>query len=494
MTKIDFRAAFDAIASPHMVLDRTLRFVAANPAYIAAVGRPYSDLDGQLLFDMFPNDGDSGRKLRASLNRVLATGQPDTLAYLPYAIPVAGGGMETRYWTAVHTPVLDASGRTAFVVQNTVDVTGIAALRTDTASDWLPFKSVPGEAALLERAVEAEQRQERAMVEAANFRRLFQQAPGLIVVLNGPDHVFSFANDASNQFFGGRELLGRPLREALPEITGQGFVELLDEVYRTGQPRRGASNRMILQDSPSAPQRETFIDFTFTPIFDDDGATTGIIAQGADRTSDVVAQQRQRMLLDELNHRVKNTLATVQSIAKQTLRANRDPDSARSSFENRIMALSHAHDLLSRSNWDGADLQAIADREFAPFGPERFRIRGPSVHLAPRQALALGMVLHELTSNAARYGALSAPTGQVEFNWQLDTPDGKTEPWLNISWRETGGPIVSEPRHKGFGSRLIGLSVGGELSGRAELSYDPAGLRCQMSIPHNVHNRITEHA
>ncbi len=207
----------------------------------------------------------------------------------------------------------------------------------------------------------------------------------------------------------------------------------------------------------------------------------GIFVQGMDRTKDVEAEQRQRILLDELNHRVKNTLATVQSIAKQTLKESESPAVARATFEARILALSHAHDLLSRSSWAGADLRTILSRELRPYGDTRAELEGEPVRLNPRAAVAIGMVAHELATNAAKFGALSNGEGRVLAAWRLET--GKTGRTLNLDWRELGGPTVSPPVRRGFGSRLIRMSLEGELGGRTDLRFEPDGLTCNISIP-----------
>ncbi|WP_171904824.1 PAS domain-containing protein, partial [Hoeflea olei] len=201
---IDFGDVFDLLPSPHMVLDRNHCYVAVNKAYEAAVMRGRDELIGRNLFDLFPNDGESGKRLLASLDRVFETGEADTLAYIPYDIPrppEMGGGMEQRYWTAVHTAISDRDGVERFVLQNTVDVTDIVRLRQAAS---LPFRR--GETQLLERAREAEEQHRALMSESAEFRRLFQLAPGFFAVLSGPDHVFTFANDAYMRLVGDRQL------------------------------------------------------------------------------------------------------------------------------------------------------------------------------------------------------------------------------------------------------------------------------------------------
>jgi two-component sensor histidine kinase/integral membrane sensor domain MASE1 len=193
------------------------------------------------------------------------------------------------------------------------------------------------------------------------------------------------------------------------------------------------------------------------------------------------AEEHQRLLINELNHRVKNTLATVQSIAAQTARSVQDPAEANDAFLARLMALSRAHDVLTRQSWEGADLAAVVQGAITPFdgtGGERFRLSGPSVWLEPQMALALAMALHELGTNASKYGALSAATGRVEVDWSLRP--AKPDALLTLTWRETGGPKVERPTRKGFGSRLLERGLPHELGGTVDLDYRPGGLVCTI--------------
>ena len=164
MGQVDYARVFDVLPSPFMVVDSELRYVAANRAYLDTVDRTLPEILGQPLFELFPNPGESGQRLRASFDAVLATGRPDTLAYLPYPIPKNGGGFENRYWTAIHVPLLNNEGKVAFVMQNTVDVTEFARIR---AASTVPFTSLSAETRLIERTREAE-------AANADFRRLFQ--------------------------------------------------------------------------------------------------------------------------------------------------------------------------------------------------------------------------------------------------------------------------------------------------------------------------------
>jgi two-component sensor histidine kinase len=192
----------------------------------------------------------------------------------------------------------------------------------------------------------------------------------------------------------------------------------------------------------------------------------------------------QKLMVNELNHRVKNTLATVQSMAGQTFRNAINFVDARDKFDARLVALGRAHEVLSDQRWLSADLHEIVDGVFVPLGVKgstRIAIRGPATALAPRTALMVSMVLHELATNAVKYGSLSNSDGRVTIDWSLSTV-GK-EKCVDLRWRESGGPKVTPPAAKGFGSRLIEQSVVAQLHGKAELVFADEGLRCEIQFP-----------
>ncbi|WP_312163507.1 PAS domain S-box protein [Phenylobacterium sp.] len=188
-------------------------------------------------------------------------------------------------------------------------------------------------------------------------------------------------------------------------------------------------------------------------------------------------QDQLRLMINELNHRVKNTLATVQSMASQTLRGESDPRVVYEKLEARLMGLSQAHDVLTRERWHGAELQDVADRALGPFlgsTPGQIVLQGPSAWLQPGAALSMALIFHELATNAVKYGALSVEGGRVDLTWTLDGAD------LALTWAEHGGPPVSPPTRKGFGTRLIERGLRGDLRGTARMSYEPGGLVCTM--------------
>ncbi|MEE7502632.1 sensor histidine kinase [Methylobacterium mesophilicum] len=205
-----------------------------------------------------------------------------------------------------------------------------------------------------------------------------------------------------------------------------------------------------------------------------------------------VLQERQTMMLHELNHRVRNTLTTVQSLARQ---ARRDEDRGER-LEGRILSLSKTHDLLSRDNWEGASLRAVLENELAPFRDDeeyRFGLDGTDLDLPPRYVLALGMTVHELTTNAAKYGALSNDMGRVDIAWKVVGGESGARR-LVLEWRESGGPPVRETGKRGFGTRLITGGVSRDLGGTVSLEFAHDGLRCSLDVPLDGPDRFTSFA
>ncbi|GJD41626.1 MULTISPECIES: HWE histidine kinase domain-containing protein [Methylobacterium] len=213
------------------------------------------------------------------------------------------------------------------------------------------------------------------------------------------------------------------------------------------------------------------------PFYGADGAPSRLAGIALDVTERKHAEAHRALLANELNHRVKNTLATVQSIVAQTLRANMSPQETRDVIQGRIHSLAAATDVLTRESWDGATLAAVAATALAPFrteGDRRITIRGPEVMLTPRLALAFSMAFHELATNAVKYGALTSEVGRILLDW--DIIDGLRPETLRLTWRESEGPPVCPPTRRGFGSRMIERALADELQGRAEIDYRPDGV------------------
>ena len=203
-----------------------------------------------------------------------------------------------------------------------------------------------------------------------------------------------------------------------------------------------------------------------------------------DTTERREAEERQRLILRELNHRVKNNLAVVQAIVSQTIRMSRKPSEAFERIQARLMAVSRTHDFLNMSDWGGVSLRRLLQGEVEPYvslDPGRIEMKGEAVLLGSNEALALGLVFHELATNAVKYGSLSVDSGRLSIDWTVSQVDAKDV--IAINWIESGGPAVRTPRRLGFGSRLIEGSVQGRLGGEVEFHYERAGLRCRMTFP-----------
>lgn len=481
--------AFDASPNAYVVLTPDLRIAGMNRAYLDVTGRERADLIGRDMFEAFDGGGgesgaESARQLKASLDRVLETGQRDHLALIEYLVEPAndepGASAQRRYWSATHTPITDDDGQIRFILQHTSDITDLARMKAaDTRTDEdAAIDAIVG-GSVLERARKVQAQADALADERGRLVSLFTQAPGFMAVLGGPQHRFEMVNPAYRQLIGDRDVVGLPIREALPELENQPFYELLDNVYATGEPFEGREMKVELRQTATGPADTLFLNFVYQPIRDAKQRVVGIFVQGHDATQTVEASRRQKLMIDELNHRVKNTLATVQSIAMQTARSHPDPIDFARSFQARIVALSHTHNLLTLSHWRGSDIRSVFDHEASAHGPGRVSMNGPHVAVPPAAALSLGMIAHELATNSAKYGALSAPEGRVEIDWRVDPRDQQ----VTLAWTELGGPTVAEPERAGFGTRLIQRNARHDLAGEAHLRYPPTGLVAEITFP-----------
>ncbi len=484
---VDLASAFDASPNSYVLLTPELVIAGLNQAYLDVTNSTRETTVGRPLFAAFDSGpGDTApenvRQVRASLEKVRETRQRDHLALVKFAIPRAAPDGETlfeeRFWSATHTPILNDAGEVVFILQHTSDITELQRLRTRAQPDDNALDLLGG--AVLGRAQAVQADNQRLATERNQLVDMFMQAPGFVAVLSGPEHVFQMYNPAYGQLIGHRAITGKAIREALPELAGQGYYEFLDTVYETGEPHEGRGSRVQLQRTPDGPLEAVYLNFIYQPIRDGSGKVAGIFVQGHDVTDNVLAADRQKLMIDELNHRVKNTLATVQSIAMQTARSHTDPKSFAESFQARLLAVSHTHDLLTRSHWEGADLRAILEHETEAHGAQRISLNGAPVALGPAAALSFGMIFHELATNAAKYGALSSPDGRVLVDWAVAD---QTSPVLHLTWREMDGPPVVEPTRRGFGSRLIERNVRHDLAGQVKIEYATSGFTAEFMVP-----------
>ncbi|TKA85735.1 response regulator [Sulfitobacter sp. 15WGC] len=285
----DFERILQAAPSPFVLLDSELRVVWANDAYLQVTDRQLERLIGKVLFEEFPSDpeSESGRMLRASFERVFRDGTTDHLPVIPYPIDTADGTTEDRYWSATHTPILGPEGEVEFLLQHTQDVT--EAYIAETPGEE---RTGSAHAAVMRRAHEVTQQNLELDTGISLFKMIFEQAPNFMVTLMGPNHVFRTVNAAYMQLVGQRDLIGKPVREALPEIAGQGFFEMLDEVYRTGEAVSQHGAEAWVRRSADGPAERVVVDFVFQPLDNVHGETIGIMIQGHDVTAHKLAETR----------------------------------------------------------------------------------------------------------------------------------------------------------------------------------------------------------
>jgi PAS domain S-box-containing protein len=467
---------------------------------------------------------------------------------------------------------------------------------------------------LLEQAGVKAERAQVAAAQASHFRDLFEQAPGFVCVLRDREHVIELMNTSFLQLVGHRDIVGKPVREGLPEIEGQGLFELLDQVFETGEAFVGRQVRLTLQREPDAPPEQVVVDFvykpivdrgrvsgvfvqgtdisarvraerqiraearlldaveqaviatdlagtvlywnrfaevlygwsaeeavgrtvielkaapdkqsdaaklmallqtgetwsgeivlrrrdgtTFTayvidsPIHDDAGQFIGIVGVSFDITERKQAQEKQALLVRELHHRVKNTLSTVQAIMNSTARASVSMEEFQTSFAGRITSLANTHSLLAEDRWQAVPFKDLLHTELAPYDDgtgKRITLEGPPVVLASELAVPLGMAVHELTTNAAKHGALTEAHGAVEIRWHLLDDGGVRK--LCWVWNEHDGPPVQLPTREGFGSRLLNRVLTVQTGADVRIDYQPDGLRVVVAVPVAAQSNLSD--
>jgi len=308
--------------------------------------------------------------------------------------------------------------------------------------------------------------------------QVFEQSPVAIYWTDAGGRIMSF-NRAAAELWGRRPVLGEDLwcgshklfhpdGQLMPVDTCPMALAL-----KTGRAMQGAEAVFERPDGSGG----AFLAYP-TLLHDSAGKLVGAVNMLVDISDRKQAEDRQRVLVDELNHRVKNTLASVQSLAVHSLRGEEEPRLMRERFEARLVALSNAHNQLAERRWQAADLHELAQEILAPYGADhRVRLEGGPLMLPAKPAVTLCMALHELATNAVKYGALSTPQGHLALRWRVE------DRWLHLEWQEAGGPPVAPPIRKGFGTRFIEGAVASELSGRIELRFEPAGVRCRIQAP-----------
>nr|WP_320201633.1 HWE histidine kinase domain-containing protein [Agrobacterium sp. rho-13.3] len=569
-------------------LDGSLQFMSDGGKRVMEVD-DFTAIKGCPWPDFWQGEGNNAAKA------AIASAKAGIVAQFFGAADTAKGN--PKFWDVRVMPVRDKTGTISHLLSISTDITETKIAR-DTAAKL--YKDA----------------QDASAKEADALRRLLQHAPSYMCVFEGPNHVFELTNDAYLGLVGYRNVIGLPVREALPEIAGQGFYELLDSVYETGKAQAVQGQQIEVERTKGGEKETAYVNFVYQPVFDQNGNVTGIFVEGSDITDvkraefallekerqlmvaldaarmgvwestlcdgsfvnikeDARAAQilgtkdtsnpsytdfsarvheedrtalresvtraldpdgdaildveyriiataeqpehwvharaaatrvaegikfigtvrdithrkdseaRQRLLAGELQHRIKNTFAMVQAIASQTLRGDAIAEQ-RDMFNGRLQALGQAHDLLLDTSQEEGKIVDVITKALAPYREyaKRFELDGPNITLSAKQTLSLAMAVHELATNATKYGALSNDNGRVTICWSSNTTTPK-QPLGSFTWQEREGPTVVEPTRRGFGSRVISRLFASDFSGGMVLVFAPTGLECTF-VPHSI--------
>lgn len=428
-------------------------FMVYNDAYAVIAGARHPGILGQSVFEAWPEVIDFHRVVMAT---VLGGGKPLTYRDLPLVLH-RNGRAEDVWLNVDYSPILDDAAKPGGVLAIVFETT--EAMRTKQAQE------------AAEQALRARER------ELAQVQKI-GKVGGLEVDLRG-----GFTNRRSPEYL---TLHGLP-----PEAANESHEDWVrrihpqDRALTEGHFREAVAGNAIdyhaeyriIRPSDGALR---WISATAQIERDDEGKAVRLIGAHIDVTERKQAEAQQRLLLQELAHRVKNSLAMIQAIASQTFRTATSLEAANETFGARLAALARAHDLLVSGNWASATLRDVVTGVIGIQGePERFAVGGPDVAIGPKPALALSLILHELGTNAVKYGALSNQEGRVAVTWRIDEIDGEKQ--FRLRWQETGGPPVTPPARRGFGSRLIERTFPSQRA-RIENAFPPAGVVFTLDV------------
>ncbi|MDB5413858.1 MAG: signal transduction histidine kinase [Rubritepida sp.] len=335
---------------------------------------------------------------------------------------------------------------------------------------------------VMQDVTERRRMQDEIFASERRLREILEALPAAIYTTDAEGRI-TFFNRAATELAGREPQLGVDQwcvtwRLLWPDGTPMAHDDCpMAIALKEGRPVRGYEAIAERPDGSRIP----FLPYP-TPLLDAAGRVVGAVNMLVDITDRKEAETRQKGLIDELNHRVKNTLATVQSLAVHSGKHTSNVEDFLAAFQARVLALAKAHDLLTKRNWTAASLGSLVHDLIAPYrnGEGSVRIEGSPVELSPRAALSLTMVLNELATNAAKYGALSTPGGSLLVAWETAQDSDQT---LSLRWFEQDVPNVVAPMRRGFGTTLIARCVEGELAGKAALAFEPGGLRCRIEVP-----------
>ena len=435
-----YEAILQAVPDLVYVFDREHRFIYANQALLDMWGLEWSQACGRTLLELGYEPWHAAMH-DEEIERVIATRAP-----IRNDVPFHHSTLGWRIYDYIFIPVLGPDGTVEAVSGTTRDVTD-------------------------------RKRQEEAL-------RRSEQRLGAMVDASS-DVIYRLSPDWRQvEVLGGRAVSDLPRgaamewsRQRIHPNDRERVLSAIDQARETLTPYQ-SQHRVALRG-----REWTWIESRAVPVRDDGGGVSEWFGSATDITERMRHEEHLRLLVDELNHRVKNTLAVVQAIVAQSLRACREMDHAMPVIEARLRTLAVTHDVLTREKWTGAEVGEIVRLAMGHCMDEgrRFDVEGPRVQLDPRRAIALSMALHELCTNALKHGALSAPDGRVRLRWTV--PQQAPPKRLVLDWVESGGPPVRAPAHGGFGTRLLQRGLQHDLGGSVRLDFLPHGVHCHIDAP-----------
>ena len=336
-----------------------------------------------------------------------------------------------------------------------------------------------------EAALAASEEQSRAQL--AELNAVYDTAPVGLCVLDR-DYRYVRVNKRLAETNGSsvRDHIGRTLREIIPDMADRA-EEMVRRILATGEVVRTE----LRGETTARPGVQRVWDSTWFPLRGARGDIVAVNVVAEEVTEQKRAEEHRELLMRELNHRVRNTLLIVQSVAEQTARSSASIDVFKQTFASRLAAISRSHDLLTRDGWTSAPLRDVLGEALAPYdeksedptSPPRIRLDGPDVQIKPNTVITLSMALHELATNAAKYGSLSTPSGRVAARWTIANGGAGKPDALEFTWQERDGPLVTCPTHRGFGTRLIENGLAKQLEAEVALRFEEQGVECRIRLP-----------
>jgi two-component system CheB/CheR fusion protein len=439
-------ALFDRVSDRAYALDGAFRFVAVNAACARHFGRTPQDLVGRTIWDALPSY--EGTPDEAVLRRVAAGGGAERFLSPSHVLP----GL------TLDVQVFPLGGGVGVVFRDVTDADAAVAAREAAAQALRESRAA-------------------AWTRLAELQAIYDTAPvGLCVI--DRDRRFRRVNRRLAEINGvpAEAHVGRTVAEVVPAVA-DAAEPLFRRIFETGEPQIGIE---IVGETPASPgTRRVWLE-DWIPLRGEDGAISAVNVVAVEITERKAAEERERLLVRELDHRTKNILAVVQALVRLGARTEMSPeaDGFARAVEGRVAALARAHARLAAGRWEGLDVGELLRGELAPHAEgDRARAEGPPLRLSPDGAQAIAMVAHELATNAAKYGALARPDGRLDVCWAREGDE------VVIRWREADGPPVVQPASAGFGTQLVRTTVEAQMGGRFAPDWHPDGFSCTIRLP-----------